>query len=98
MLLTVMVGSTALRRKCCLSKAVPCPYPKPDPDEAWSKSTFMGLLCYGITELKMVVFHSRRSVVQRYVAQCCGSGCLYQKKSKEDVQTSVADYISVTHY
>ena len=50
-----------LSPKCCSSKAVPCPFPNPNPDKMLSKSIFRGLLLHGInlrimrTELKMVI-------------------------------------------
>ena len=55
---------TTLRRKCYSSKAVPCLYPNPNPDEMLSKSIFRGLSFYGINlklmrrELKMIQLFS----------------------------------------
>lgn len=53
--------TTTFSPKCCSLKGVACPYPKPNPDEVWSKSILMGLSLYGInhrimqTELKTVI-------------------------------------------
>ena len=55
------MGCMTLRQKCCLSKAVPCPYPNSNPDEIWSKGIFRVLSFFRMyvrimqTELKMVI-------------------------------------------
>ena len=69
-------GCTTLRRKCCSSKAVPCPYPNPNSEEVWSTSIFRGLHVsfHGInlrimqTELKMVLLFSTKFLSMNYNA------------------------------
>ena len=39
--------STIFHRKCCSSKAVPCPYPNPNSNKVWSKIIFSELSFYG---------------------------------------------------